>query len=243
MLDLERILLPVDFRSGRTVLPDTRRLWHATSNPSSMYFTYSTSAFTEYSDWGWTSSTASAFAPEQRIAANSRLEPFLADGVLQGLRVKRVLLSGDPGREIVKYAHSHKFGLIVLPTHGYGPFRQFLSRFRYRQGIARRGLPCLDGSPHGNAPVAQSPSVRRVLCALDLGPQSSKTLSWAWKLTRELGGELTIVHGVPGIPGGHSDFGNWQPILGEPCARGNPQIAGDLGYQHRSASKSGNFLP
>ena len=65
----------------------------------------------------------------------------------------------------------------------------------------------------GNAPVDQSPSFHKVLCALDLGPQSSKTLSWAWELTRELGGELTIVHGVPGIPGRHSEFfGNWEAI-------------------------------
>ena len=52
---------------------------------------------------------------------------FLEDE-LRNLNVKRVLLYGDPAREIVKYAASEKVDLIVLPTHGYGPFRRSVRR-------------------------------------------------------------------------------------------------------------------
>ena len=53
------------------------------------------------------------------------LETFLA-GELQGVQAKRVVLDGDPARQIVDYAHEENVGLIVMPTHGYGPFRQFI---------------------------------------------------------------------------------------------------------------------
>src|SRR5262249_53309636 len=45
---------------------------------------------------------------------------------LAGLNVRRVVLEGDPAREIVEFAHSEQAGLVVMPTHGYGPFRQFI---------------------------------------------------------------------------------------------------------------------
>ena len=125
MLDLERILLPVDF---------SERSYGAARYAKALACRFQSELHVLHVldlriygmlGLGMDESTASAFAPEQRIAADSKLEAFLAED-LQGLSVKRVLLVGDPGREIVKYAHSHKFGLIVLPTHGYGPFRQFL---------------------------------------------------------------------------------------------------------------------
>ena len=53
------------------------------------------------------------------------LETFLA-GELEGTEAKRVVVEGDPARQIVEYAHEEGVGLIVMPTHGYGPFRQFI---------------------------------------------------------------------------------------------------------------------
>jgi nucleotide-binding universal stress UspA family protein len=159
---------------------------------------------------GMDASTASTFAPEQSLAADGKLESFLAED-LSGLEVTRVLVQGNPEREIVKYAHSLEFGLIVLPTHGYGPFRQFLLGSVTAKVLHDADCPVLTGVHMENGPWAESPNLQKVLCAIDLGSQSSKTLSWASEFTRKIGGELTIVHVVPD---GRSDFfGNWQPIL------------------------------
>ena len=38
----------------------------------------------------------------------------------------RLTLEGDPGRIIADYAAKEKVDLIMMPTHGYGPFRRFL---------------------------------------------------------------------------------------------------------------------
>ena len=65
-------------------------------------------------------------ANEEVVAqSKAELDRFLGNG-LQGISVTRVVEEGDPAQEIVEYAHNGKFDLIVMPTHGYGPFRRFL---------------------------------------------------------------------------------------------------------------------
>ena len=36
------------------------------------------------------------------------------------------LAEGDPATEIARYAHNLNCGLVVMATHGHGPFRRFL---------------------------------------------------------------------------------------------------------------------
>jgi nucleotide-binding universal stress UspA family protein len=45
---------------------------------------------------------------------------------LDGIAVKRLLLKGDPAREIVQAARDEKVDLIVMSTHGHGVFHRFL---------------------------------------------------------------------------------------------------------------------
>ena len=70
---------------------------------------------------------ATRFGMGCKQEAQENMGGFLEDE-LRNLNVKRVLLYGDPAREIVKYAASEKVNLIVLPTHGYGPFRRSVRR-------------------------------------------------------------------------------------------------------------------
>src|SRR6185295_13696210 len=45
---------------------------------------------------------------------------------LKGAKVTRTVVTGDPAASIVEFAHREKPDLIVMPTHGYGPFRRLL---------------------------------------------------------------------------------------------------------------------
>src|SRR5215472_13840313 len=58
---------------------------------------------------------------DRRILLDSFLPPDF-----DYFNVKHVLLHGDPALQIVDYAHSNGCDLIMLPTHGYGPYRRFL---------------------------------------------------------------------------------------------------------------------
>src|SRR4051794_18167262 len=49
-----------------------------------------------------------------------------APAELAGLNVRRVVCEGDPASRIVEFAHEQATDLILMPTHGYGPFRPFI---------------------------------------------------------------------------------------------------------------------
>src|SRR5688572_23815931 len=124
MFALPKILLPVDF-SGRSIGAAREAKALACRFHSELHLVYVVD-LRVYGMYGMGSEAAAfQWVPSCQEAARLEMEGFLADQ-LQNLNVKRVLLSGDPAREIVKYAESEKPDLIVLPTHGHGPFRRFL---------------------------------------------------------------------------------------------------------------------
>ena len=119
------------------------------------------------------------------------LESFLPP--VSGLEMRRVVLEGDPAARIVEYAHGNGIDLIVMPTHGYGPFRRFILGSNTAKVLHDADCPVWTGIHMQEAPASDAP-IRSVLCAVDLGPQSAKTLQWAGWLAREWGASLTLLH-------------------------------------------------
>ena len=113
---------------------------------------------------------------------------------LASLKVRRIVLEGDPAGCIVDFAHNEKSDLIVMPTHGYGPFRRFILGSNTAKVLHDADCPVWTGVHLKEAPVALSIPIRNVLCAVDMGPQSSKTLFWAARLAQEFGARLTLLH-------------------------------------------------
>jgi nucleotide-binding universal stress UspA family protein len=120
------------------------------------------------------------------------LNSFLADE-MPVATVQRVMLEGDPSAQIVEFAHGHPVDLIVMPTHGYGPFRRFILGSNTAKVLHDADCPVWTGVHIPDAPQAGLP-VQHILCAVDLGPQSGKTLDWAAGLQREFGASLTLMH-------------------------------------------------
>ncbi len=143
---------------------------------------------------------ALAVAPElmdETVAAGkAQLDSFLAEG-LKGINVKREVLEGEPARTIVDYANDGKFDLIVMPTHGYGPFRRFLLGSVTAKVLHDAHCPVWTGPHLENAPAYPSISFGKVLCAIDLGPDSRTVLDWGASFAREYGAEFAVVHAIP----------------------------------------------
>jgi nucleotide-binding universal stress UspA family protein len=123
------------------------------------------------------------------------LDAFLADE-LSGPCVERMVVEGDPARSIVEIAHE-RAALIVMPTHGYGPFRRFILGSTTAKVLHDADCPVWTGVHLQDAPDASLP-LRSVLCAVDLGPQSSKTLCWAASLAVQFGAQLRLLHVTTG---------------------------------------------
>jgi nucleotide-binding universal stress UspA family protein len=139
--------------------------------------------------------------------AQKQLASFLQEE-LESVRVNRVLLDGDPAQSIVSYAHDEKVNLIALPTHGYGPFRRFILGSVTAKVLHDADCPVWTGVHLEQAPKVDAIAFRNIVCALDLGPHSRKTLTWAAEIAGEFQARLTLVHAHPCVesrPGEYFD--------------------------------------
>jgi nucleotide-binding universal stress UspA family protein len=151
--------------------------------------------------------------------ASADLDAFLA-AELQGLNVRRTVIEGEPAGRIVEFAHQERADVIIMPTHGYGPFRRFILGSNTAKVLHDADCPVWTGVHLEQAPPAAADSLRSVLCAVDLGAQSSKTLCWAAMLAREFGARLTVIH----VSAAEADLGddsevNWRTDVRESAGR------------------------
>jgi nucleotide-binding universal stress UspA family protein len=128
--------------------------------------------------------------------ARRQLDEFLAHELV-GMKVCRMVLEGDPAAKIVEYAHSQQVSLIVMPTHGYGPFRRFLLGSVTAKVLHDADCPVLTSVHLEHAWGLEAAKPTKIVCAVDLGPQSSKALCWANRLAQEFHAELVLVHAAP----------------------------------------------
>ena len=156
-------------------------------------------------------------------ALKKELETFLVDD-LPGLKASRLLMEGDPARTIVDYAHEQDTGLIVLPTHGYGPFRRFILGSVTAKVLHDADCPVWTGVHLEQAPPVDKIHFQTVLVALDLGDHTEKTLAWAAQFACNQKARLVAVHATPSLEGRTGEYfdPNWRYHL---SAQANQRIA------------------
>lgn len=113
---------------------------------------------------------------------------------LAGVDVRKIVVTGDPAATIAEFADYEKPDLIVMPTHGYGPFRRFLLG-----SVTAKVLHDVDAvwtGAHlqkGSQPMWKR--IGRVICAIDLRTAEA-VLPWARDFASEFRAELILVHAV-----------------------------------------------
>jgi nucleotide-binding universal stress UspA family protein len=110
-----------------------------------------------------------------------------------GIMVTRLLLRGDPAREIDETARNRNVDLIVMPTHGYGAFYRLLLGSVTAKVLHETQCPVWTGAHLEEAPPAEF-SVRRVLCAVELNLHNRHTVSRAAAMATAVDASLTLVH-------------------------------------------------
>lgn len=131
------------------------------------------------------------------LAAESRRLEELAQNIGSGLDVKALVRAGDPAGTIVQVAHDQGVDLILMPTHGYGPFRRFLLGSVTAKVLHDAECPVLTGVHMPETPSASHSPYRRIVCAVDLGEHSERVLRWAADLATACDADLTVLHAVP----------------------------------------------
>ncbi len=134
MIPFQRILFPVDFSpQSSAAVPFVKNvaarfhseviLLHVVEVPPAWYGPPETGACDALVH-------VSSMLEDRREALRSYLAHELS-----GISVQRCVQSGDPALHITQYARQRKTDLIMMPTHGYGPFRGLLFRLGYGQGL------------------------------------------------------------------------------------------------------------
>lgn len=124
-----------------------------------------------------------------------RLDSFL-NSEFQSVAASRLIVEGDPARRISEYADRHNVDLIMMPTHGYGPFRRFLLGSITAKVLHDVKCPVWTSAhlPERTAPPA---GYHNVLCAVDLTLKSVSLIQWAAAFAREHGAALKLLHAIP----------------------------------------------
>jgi nucleotide-binding universal stress UspA family protein len=141
------------------------------------------------------------------VQMRKEIETFL-EAEFSGVRTERVVLEGDPAGLIVEYAHDKKMDLVVIPTHGYGPFRRFILGSVTAKVLHDADCPVWTGVHLEQAPATAAIPFRNVVCAIDLGAQSCRVLEWAMRMCAEFGARLTVVHAAPCAATPHAQPGD-----------------------------------
>jgi nucleotide-binding universal stress UspA family protein len=205
MFSLAKILLPVDF--SELCLEAARRAVPTLSKQFNSEVTV-LHVLPSYSEFGGSEmgiSFSGDMVTGMKDQARQRLDSFLSDE-LRDVSVKRVLVEGDPALKIVEYAHAENVGLIMMPTHGYGPFRRLLLGSVTSKVLHDADCPVWTGVHLEKETSLESIALAHIVCAIDLGPHSAQTLSWANQLATEFKARLSIVHVVGALDPRTEDY-------------------------------------
>ena len=130
--------------------------------------------------------------------STKRMDRFVARHFASQV-LTRVIEEGDPAQLIVEYAHKHKIDLIMMPTHGYGPFRRFLAG-SVTAKVLHDALVPVWTSVHGQRAQSRSAgNYRNILCAVDCNSEAVALMRWAAWLGRQYQAAVTLVHVIPAL--------------------------------------------
>ncbi|MEZ5400990.1 MAG: universal stress protein [Bryobacteraceae bacterium] len=185
-----RILFPVDFTPHcRAVAPvvaawaerfdATVTLLHATDLPPGAYADWY--AFMNLMD-----------VERYRQHARSQLHHFLAE-TFGTVPVERGLAEGAAGPAIVDYARTHHIDLIMMPTRGLNRFRTLLLGGVTAHVLHDAECPVWTEA-HLESEEKLPLACRTVICAIDLGPASERTLQVAAAVAGRFQSEIRVVH-------------------------------------------------
>jgi nucleotide-binding universal stress UspA family protein len=162
---------------------------------------------------------------------------------LDGIAVTRVLLRGDPAQEIVQAARDRNVDLIVMSTHGHGPFYRFLLGSVTAKVLHESPCPVWTGAHLEDAP-ARDFSIRHILCSVDLTHHSHHTASLAAEMAAAVDGTLTLVHITAGVeiygPGGSYVDPAWKEKIVGFAAKEIDMLQQDVGTKAEVIIDCGN---
>ncbi len=193
MSHIQKILLPVDF-SGRAAQAVRFAVPVAERFHSELILLHVLPPYHEFGAVELASAILTDLVSQRRTDSEKQIQAYMQEE-LCGKPVRRLLREGDPAREIVQCASEEAAGMILMPTHGYGPFRRLLLGSVTAKVLHDADCPVWT-TAHGEYLEPDNVAFKEILCAVDLGASSARALTWAAQMAADFGARLSIVHAV-----------------------------------------------
>jgi nucleotide-binding universal stress UspA family protein len=198
MLSLKKILAPVDF-SERSAAAAEHAVVMAKHFDSEVIFQhvlppgpYEHGFF----EGGYTPSAVWPNHEEIEARVREQIEA-LAKKTSPDRRVECVVSWGEPVAKIEELAEHEGVDLLMMPTHGYGPFRRFILGSVTAKVLHDLSCPVFTGVHVAELPESAADPYEVVACALDLSEHSETVLRWAWDFAQAWNAALHVIHAAP----------------------------------------------
>ncbi len=241
MLPLTKVILPVDFSARSAGAARYARAIAAHCDCSVTLLHVLAPPHYEFSALEVGGAVLNELFAARAAQARKDLDAFLAEE-LAGLRIERILLEGDPARKIVEYAHQERNRLIVMPTHGYGPFRRFILGSVTAKVLHDADCPILTGVHLEQAPPPEEIAFRTVLLALDLGPQSKVAIEWAARFAGAFNARLLVTYVIPCLEAQPGEYFHqeWRTHMEQQSRNRIEELLGECGASGEICLESGD---
>ena len=237
MLNIKRILLPIDFPNAslRVIHQAAALAHHFHSEIVMLHVVTPQSHAAGVPDGpelaGWDLLAATLGEAEKSEVEKNLDQPLRAE--LQGLAIRCVLLKGEPVQAILQTARAEKADLIMMPSHGFA-FNRFLLGSVTAKVLYGTECPVWTGAHAEESPTSEF-AIRNVLCAVELSPRSHKAVSWAAQIAAEFGAHLTLAHVTASVeiwgPGGNYANPRWKQELVGDAAQQLARLQKDAGVK------------
>jgi nucleotide-binding universal stress UspA family protein len=178
MLELKKILVPIDF-SDRSEAAAEHAVAMANKFDSELIFLHAVPPGPYehgFFEGGFTSSAVWPAREEIEAQLGEQLAALAAKNG-RGRRIETLVTWGDPAAKIEELADHEQVDLIMMPSHGYGPFRRFALGSVTAKVLHDLKCPVFTGAHVEELPesAAEKP-YELIACAIDLGPHSEAVL-------------------------------------------------------------------
>jgi nucleotide-binding universal stress UspA family protein len=110
----------------------------------------------------------------------------------------KIVRLGDPAPEIVHFAELNQVDLIMMPTHGYGKFRNLLLGSVTAKVLHDAKCPVWTATHTEDPALPRHLECKNIMGAIDLTLESAALIRRYVCLAREFDATLRLVHAVPG---------------------------------------------
>lgn len=137
--------------------------------------------------------------PLTREEIERDLDAFVRPVRAAEVKTTATVTTGGPARTILETADRLQANLIVMGTHGASGVERLVLGSVTEKVLRKAKCPVLVVPRHADAPGGPKSLFRRILCAIDFSPCSTKAIAYGLSLAEEAGGALTFLHVVEGL--------------------------------------------